>query len=155
MNFVIERHTDLPSGALAALVDESERDGWRFVRRLAEEWVAGANRFDQPGEGLFLARTGGAVVGVCGLNVDPYTAESGVGRVRRLYVLRAYRRHGIGRRLVEAVVRAADGWFRFLRLRTGSPDAAGFYERLGFQPIADVPDCTHVLDLAEQRLIRP
>jgi GNAT superfamily N-acetyltransferase len=155
MNVVIERQNDLSPDALTPLVVESERNGWRFVRRLADEWVAGTNRFDRPGEGLFTARIGRVVVGVCGLNVDPYTAGPDVGRVRRLYVLRAFRRQGVGRRLVEAVVRVAGGRFRLLRLRTENASAAGFYERLGFHPVVGVPDCTHVLELEEERLNRP
>ena len=148
MDVVIERLTDLPPAAVAALVAASERDGWRFVRRLADDWAAGTVRFDRPGEALFAARVGGAVVGVCGLTIDPYAADPAVGRVRRLYVLWAFRGRGVGRGLVEAVVRAARGRFRTLRLRTESPEAAVFYERLGFRPVAGVPDCTHVRELA-------
>ena len=72
---------------LGPLIDDSEREGLRFVRRLADEWASGANRFDRPGEMLFVAWGEGQVVGVAGLNVDPYTDGSGVGRVRHLYVL--------------------------------------------------------------------
>jgi hypothetical protein len=79
---MIYRLRDLPLTAVVTLVTESERSGLRFVRRLTDEWVSGANRFDQPGEGLFAAMVDGHVVGLCGLNVDPYTAEGRVGRVR-------------------------------------------------------------------------
>ena len=41
----------------------SERDGWRFVRRLADVWAAGTNRFDRPGEALFAARVEGSILG--------------------------------------------------------------------------------------------
>jgi ribosomal protein S18 acetylase RimI-like enzyme len=135
------------SGAPADCLAESEHHGLRFVRRLAEEWTSGANRFDRPGEALFVAGLGGRVVAVCGLNVDPYTAEPNVGRVRHLYVLSRCRRLGIGRELVAAVMEAARGRFDSLRLRTTNPAAAQLYERLGFQRRADVADCSHVLDL--------
>jgi len=39
---------------------ESERAGYGFVRRLADEWASGANRFGRPGEALFAARMMGA-----------------------------------------------------------------------------------------------
>jgi GNAT superfamily N-acetyltransferase len=146
MDVTVERLTDLPPDALAALVAESERDGWRFVRRLSDEWAAGTNRFDHPGEALFGAWAAGRLVGVCGLNVDPYTADGTDGRVRRLYVLAAFRRLGVGRRLVRAVVAAARGRFGSLRLRTESREAAAFYEGLGFRPVCR-PDCTHTLEL--------
>jgi GNAT superfamily N-acetyltransferase len=143
---------DLPSDALAPLIAESEREGWQFVRRLADEWTVGSNRFDRPGEGLFVARLGGSIIGVCGLNADPYAADGAIGRVRRLYVLRAYRGRGVGRQLVRAVIAAATGRFQRLRARTENPKAARLYQWLGFQPAAGVADCTHTLELvrAEQ-----
>jgi len=144
---MIYRLRDLPLTAVVTLVTESERSGLRFVRRLTDEWVSGANRFDQPGEGLFAAMVDGHVVGLCGLNVDPYTAEGRVGRVRHLYVMEASRRHGIGRRLVAEVIAAARDSFDRLRLRTANPEATRLYEGLGFAPCAGEADCTHALDL--------
>ena len=148
---MIYRLRDLPLTAVVTLVTESERSGLRFVRRLTDEWVSGANRFDQPGEGLFAAMVDGHVVGLCGLNVDPYTAEGRVGRVRHLYVMEASRRHGIGRRLVAEVIAAARDSFDRLRLRTANPEAARLYEGLGFAPCAGEADCTHALDLRVTR----
>jgi GNAT superfamily N-acetyltransferase len=144
---VIERVIGPPAGALAALLAESEREGSRFVRRIVDEWAAGTNRFDRPGEALFTARLGDRLIGVCGLNVDPYAAAQNVGRVRRLYVLSAYRRLGAGRQLVLAVLAAARGRFDVVRLRTTNPAAARLYERLGFRPGPDPLDATHVLEL--------
>lgn len=143
----VERLSALPPGFVDALVDESERAGLRFVRRLAEEWASGANRFDGPGEALFAALMDGRVIGVCGLNVDPYAATPRIGRVRHLYVLSACRRLGIGQRLVGEVVEAARGPFDTLRLRTQNPAAARLYERLGFRHNPGSPDCTHLMDL--------
>jgi GNAT superfamily N-acetyltransferase len=138
----IERLADLPA-SLVALVAESEQRGYQFVRRLADEWATGANRFDKPGEALFGAWVAGRLLGVCGLNIDPYVADERIGRIRHLYVLEEFRRHGIGRRLVEAVVEAARGRFTVLRLRTESALAAAFYEKLGFCQQVGVPACTH------------
>jgi GNAT superfamily N-acetyltransferase len=143
----VERLTGQSADCLRVLVAESEAHGLRFVRRLVDEWTSAANRFAGRGEALFVARVGDGVVGVCGLGVDPYAAAPGMARVRHLYVLSAHRRHGIGRALVTEVVQAARGRFDRLRLRTGNPDAARLYERLGFQPTPDAPDCTHVMDL--------
>jgi len=147
----IERLTDLQPERLAPLIAESEQHGLRLVRRLADEWASGANRFDRPGEALFVARDDGRVVGVGGLNVDPYAAEPTVGRVRHLYVLTAYRRLGIGGRIVEEIVETARGRFERLRLSTSNPEAARLYERLGFRPRADVAHCTHALEMTRER----
>jgi GNAT superfamily N-acetyltransferase len=147
----VERIVDLAPASLTTLVAESEQSGLRFVRRLIDEWASGINRFDRPAEALFAARVGGQIVGVCGLNVDPYTAEGRVGRVRHLYVKEAYRRHGIGRQLVAEVIGAARDSFDRLRLRTANPEAARLYEALGFAPCAGEADCTHALDLRVRR----
>jgi ribosomal protein S18 acetylase RimI-like enzyme len=146
MEVVVDLVSELPLDALAPLLAESEGEGWRFVRRLADEWARGSNRFDRPGEALFVARAGESIVGVCGLNADLYAVDGAIGRVRRLYVLRAYRRRGIGRRLVQAVVGAAAGRFRVLRVRTENSDASRLYQRVGFQPVAGTADCTHLLE---------
>ena len=144
----IERLIGPPAGTLDTLLAECEREGSRSVRRIVDEWAAGTNRFDRPGEALFTARLGDRLVGVCGLNVDPYAAAADIGRVRRLYVLSAYRRLGAGRLLVLAVIEAARERFDVLHLRTTNPAAARLYESLGFRPSAETADATHVLDLA-------
>jgi catechol 2,3-dioxygenase-like lactoylglutathione lyase family enzyme/GNAT superfamily N-acetyltransferase len=133
---------------LATLVMDSEAQGVRFVRRLVDEWATGVNRFDQPGEALFVARRAGAVVGVCGLNIDPYVGRDGerrVGRVRHLYVVSTHRRLGIGGRLLGEVLAAARGWFELVHLRTGDPAAAALYERRGFRPTGGDAHCTHII----------
>ena len=142
----IVRITDFKLSALQGLRAESVHEGFSFVDRLCAEWVSGANRFDAPGEALFLAVNDGQVVGVCGLNCDPYAHDPLVGRVRRLYVSRAHRHRGIGRALLEAVVACARGHFNLLRVRT---EAAGdFFTAQGFRHIASGTEVTHVLELS-------
>ena len=141
-----EHFRDLQWDAVEALVVESEGVGLGFLRRLVDEWASGRNRFDRPGEALFGAWMDGHLVGVCGLNVDPYGASPSVGRVRHLYVLTVHRRLGVGRRLVAEVIRVAAGRFDRLRLRTHNPAAARLYEALGFRP-ADEADCTHAMEV--------
>jgi len=143
----IERLTEASPGLFDALVAESERAGYGFVRRLADDWASGANRFERPGEALFAARMDGRLIGACGLNVDPYTPAPGVGRVRHLYVLTDYRRLGVGRRLVERVLEAARGRFERLRLSTQNPAAAQLYERLGFERRIGAADHTHLKEI--------
>jgi GNAT superfamily N-acetyltransferase len=146
MSARIDRLSGSPTDCLGGLIAESQTLGLGFLRRLADEWVTGANRFDAPGEVLLVARIDDTIVGVCGLNVDPYAGRQNVGRVRHLYVLQAHRRRGVGRQLVAAVLRAARGRFDRLHLRTGNPDAARLYEELGFRPVGADHD-THVLEL--------
>jgi GNAT superfamily N-acetyltransferase len=145
----IERLDDLPAAGFVVLLAESEQAGLPLLRRLADEWVSGANRFDRPGEALFGARIGRELVAIGGLNVDPYAAAPGAGRVRHVYVLAPWRRAGIGGRLVTEIVAAARGRFDRLQLRTHNSAAARLYERLGFRPCADVAHCTHALELTD------
>ena len=92
----------------AEMLAESEASGYRFLRRVVDEWESGANRFSRPGEVLLIAELSGRWVGVCGLSIDPYLDDPRVGRVRNVYVLTECRRMGIGRSLVEeAIVRGA------------------------------------------------
>lgn len=117
---------------LVALAREAEQDGHRMVSRLIGDWRDGTNRFERPGESLYLATLEGEVAGVCGLNIDPYLDDPRVGRVRRLYVSTAHRRRGLGSLLVSCIVDDARQSFDVLRLRTRNPIAAAFYESLGF-----------------------
>src|SRR5215475_4518978 len=110
---------------LAPLSEEAGRDGLRFVARLVDDWAFGSNRFDQPGERLVAVVREGLVLGVCGLNRDPYTRPSGIGRLRHLYVRKSGRRSGIGSALVRYLLEGAQGSFVAVRLRT-TPDAAMF-----------------------------
>ncbi|MCM3628284.1 GNAT family N-acetyltransferase [Paenibacillus glycanilyticus] len=133
---------------LKRLVDESTGEGFRHVLRLANDYEAGTNRFDKEGEALFIAIQHGEIVGICGLNQDPYSSDSRVGRVRRLYVLPSVRRFGIGRMLMESVIAEAKDSFQILVLRTDNPDADLFYQSIGFSVSVGAKQDTHFVKLS-------
>ena len=141
----INKVTELDTAVLQQLCAESSQEGFRFMDRLREEWASGANRFDGTGEALFLAVKDGQVVGVCGLNRDPYAHDVRIGRVRRLYVLRSHRHGGVGRSLLEAVIAHAREHFDVLRVRTEA--ASDFYTARGFRRDMSDAEATHVLKL--------
>lgn len=118
-----------------ALRLECDREGHRMLARFAESWRDGSNRLDRPGERAVGAYWNGQLVGLCGRNRDPYDEFARAGRVRHLYVGATHRRTGIGRALVEHIIDGADEWFDYLNTNC-PPEAAAFYERLGFAPIA-------------------
>lgn len=129
------------------LVQESEREGFRFVKRLYDDYVSGTNRFDRDGEALFVARQSNQAVGICGLNQDPYSPESNIGRVRRLYVHPDFRKHGVGRQLISRVILEASRFYATLTLRTDNPVACQFYQAMGFSTDHLPESATHWLSL--------
>ncbi|MBN69603.1 MAG: GNAT family N-acetyltransferase [Gimesia sp.] len=129
---------------LDLLAEEARRQGYRMLDRLQQEWREGINRFDREGECVLIAVGEDRIVDVCGLNRDPYCSLKDIGRVRRLYVASGVRRRGVGRLLVEAIQQRCPGVFQQLRLRTDSSATSAFYQALGFRPVKDEPDCTHV-----------
>ena len=139
--------TRLPDRIIRPLLDSSEAEGFRFVRRVVNEWATGKNRFSGGGEALLGILVDDRLVAICGLTRDPYLDDPGVGRLRNLYVLPAYRGRGLGAALTREVIDRANSSFRLLRLRAATPEAGLLYERLGFTPTTDAPDCTHVLRL--------
>ncbi|MFZ0012996.1 MAG: GNAT family N-acetyltransferase [Acidimicrobiia bacterium] len=134
---------------LARVAEGEEMD---FVRRLIDDWGDGSNRFDQPDEVLLGVISPSRLVGVGGLNRDPYLDDPSVGRIRHVYIEPGYRGRGVGRELVGALVDRARGHFARVRLRVsplGSPD---FYLAIGFSPTTE-SDATHTLRLTPHGIL--
>src|ERR1700685_2460996 len=122
------------------LRDEADRDGVRNMALLVERWRNGAERFDGPGEALFGAFDGNALVGVGGV-----TRETAVPamRMRRLYMLKAHRKLGAGRLLAEAMIaKGFEGVERLTCNTRATAQAAPFWEAMGFSRV-DAPTWTH------------
>ena len=127
-----------------ALKSESIALHFNMLRRLEENWQRGENRFNAPGEKLLGAFLNGKLVGVCGLNRDPFSQQPRAGRIRHLYISEKCRGLGIGKQLLAVVMADASIWFDFLN--THAPQAAwAFYDHAGFVPVADEPRVTHRL----------
>lgn len=144
----VRRAEHLAGGALAPLSEASQAEGFAFISRLADELERGD--YIKPGAALFCAWEVAQLVGVVGLTLDPYLdgldetprCRLTVGRVRHLYVLPCARRAGVGSALLAALTDEARRHYRVLRLRTGNPAAAAFYEALGLAATTEV-DATH------------
>ncbi len=120
---------DLPAG-FDALRAEALAEGFRQIERLAADWEAGTTRFDRDGEALLAARLNGVLVGIGGLTIEPVVP--GALRMRRFYVRPAFRRVGVGRQLVTALLAGADG-DRSITVNAG-PASFAFWDSLGFNP---------------------
>lgn len=63
------------SPGFAELRSQSMAEGFNILRRLEDNWLSGQHRFDKSGEKLIGASVDGLIVGVCGLNIDPFTRK--------------------------------------------------------------------------------
>lgn len=143
---VVAEIRELPPD-LAPLVGTSAAEGFQFLQRLVRDWRSGANRFEAPGEVLLEVRRDGRLVGIGGLNCDPYARVASIGRVRHVYVAPGSRRLGMGSRLVVEILARARGRFAAVRLRTSTREAELFYRALGFAPTVGDPEATHAIRL--------
>jgi GNAT superfamily N-acetyltransferase len=131
LSLEIRRVVTLPSD-IEYLRIEATSEGFSFMEKLVNEWKSAANRFDKSGEIFAGAFENERLVAVCGLNIDPYMADSSVARLRHLYVLKSVRRKGVASSLVRYLLDIAGMSFTDVRLFTDTANAAVFYETLGF-----------------------
>jgi len=148
---MIQRLGTLDAAQVEPILVASQREGFRFVTRLCEEWASGVNRFERPGEALFGVFVGADLVGIGGLNRQ---TES-TGRLRRFYILPPYRRQGWGRRLLRHILTHAAEHFRCVVLQTDTDSADRFYRACGFARAQDSGDVTHTIELASAELDAP
>jgi GNAT superfamily N-acetyltransferase len=146
---VIAHILELEPESIHHLAEESLSQGFRFVERLIRDYCNGLNCFDRSGEMLLAALAQGRVVGIGGLNRDPYFNDLKVGRLRHLYVGSAWRRRGVGRLLVTQLVHEASQHYQLLTLRTDTPAANEFYQKLGFKTHPLWEHTTHHLQLGQ------
>jgi len=140
---MILRLHDLPSADLRPLLQEAKGEGFRFLERLQDDWAGGANRFDREGEALFGYYVRSRLAAVGGINRQ----SASCGRLRRFYVLRDFRRRGIGRALVAQILTHSALYFDEVVLHTETASADAFYQAAGFSGIAESNDPTHKIYL--------
>ncbi len=132
-------------GEFAVMRAEAAAEGVRNMDLLAAQWVAGEQRFDEPGA-LFAAFAAGALAGVGGVTAETDLAEPAM-RMRRLYVRPAFRGGGIGRRLAAAMMQQGFQAAPLLTVNARATEAAGpFWQAMGFDAI-DWPGVSHALRL--------
>jgi GNAT superfamily N-acetyltransferase len=137
---------ELPAG-FDALRAEALAEGFRQVERLATDWETRAARFDREGEALLAARLNGVLAGIGGLTIEPVAPDS--LRMRRFYVRAPFRRCGVGREIVRALLARVKEIDRQITVNAGA-GSGPFWEALGF--VADRRDGhTHILKVAEPK----
>lgn len=143
----IQQVKELDLEKIQPLIEECSAEGFAFMKKLEDEYLSGSNRFDKHGEVLYAAYHNNQIVGICGLNLDPYEEKPTIGRVRHLYVAKEYRRLGIARQLVTQIIHEAKQHYHELTLRTYNREADKFYRSIGFSTNSDYKSVTHILPL--------
>lgn len=138
------------SEGILKLEEESKRGGFRFLERLVSDYQSGANTFQKPGEMLLGAYNGETLIGVAGINDDPYSQNEKAGRIRRFYVSKEHRRQGAGELQLRTLLKKADDFFDVAVLRTDTNEAALFYKRAGFIENGKYENSTYYLDLTRK-----
>jgi GNAT superfamily N-acetyltransferase len=121
-------HVDLTN-----LVEQSKEEGFRFVERLVNDYRSGSNTFNRGGEVLLgVFNEEGTLVAIGGLNKDPFSTGECIGRLRRFYVSKEFRRSGIGSMLVRRIIDEARKYYDILVLHTDTEQGDTFYRAIGF-----------------------
>lgn len=135
----------LDDSEILPLVKLSESEGFSYLRRFTEEYKNNINGFNKRGEILIGAYHSNELIGICGLNQDPFLNDEHISRLRRVYVSPNYRRQGVGRMLVEYIITHARQHFKIMVLRTLSEEGRFFYHSLGFTADQQTEHYTHTL----------
>lgn len=116
----------------------AESDAWYAANYPAESnHLIDIATLKQPNVAFFTARRQGRVLGF-GSIVDRCSGEERYGEIKRMYVAPTERGLGVGRRLLEALERHAEGLgITCIRLETGvrQPEAIGLYRSCGYREI--------------------
>lgn len=129
------------------LLQPSLDEGYTFLQRLWDEYQSGINRFDTEGAILLGVKADEQIIGVGGVQKDPYLNQQMIGRIQHLYILSAYRRTGVGRHLMHTLIDHARSHFTILTLRTLTEHGSAFYNSLGFSSQPRFASATHWLVL--------
>lgn len=124
---------ELPQG-FAVLREDARAEGYGHIERLFDDWRAGTIRFDKDDELLLVAYADGELAAVGGITQD--TTLKRTLRMRRFYVRPKFRRNGVGRKLVEALLVDARDRELPVVVNAGPKEAPVFWESMGFVPDA-------------------
>jgi GNAT superfamily N-acetyltransferase len=128
MTVCLRRIASLPNG-FEGLRADAEADGYRHMRRLAAEFEASREMFHAV-QAAFIA---GGLAGIGGITDEPQPTSGPAWRLRRLYVHREFRRRGVARAIVAALLADAANKVLIVTAHAGDDSAARFWEAIGFQ----------------------
>ncbi|WP_080846286.1 GNAT family N-acetyltransferase [Cytobacillus gottheilii] len=146
--FKIQPIENLSGVDIDPLLEESKEEGFHFLERLKLDYIQGTNTFNKPGEWLYgVFNEKEELIAIAGLNIDPFTNDKTIGRLRRFYVSRDVRRKGVGGFMLKEIITAAKSYYSILVLYTDTTQAGAFYLKFGFICENKYPNSTHFLKL--------
>ncbi|KFM99869.1 N-acetyltransferase [Bacillus clarus] len=129
------------------LITESKENGFNFLLRLINEYENGINTFHKIGECLYGIFQEDNLIGIGGLNQDPYTKDKRIGRLRRFYISKDYWRKGLGKSLLERILHDAKMYFEIVVLYTDTEQGDQFYTSNGFVKGTMYAGASHYINL--------
>jgi len=130
--YEVKRINNVMNENIYPLVEESQKAGFRFLQKLINDYSDGSNTFNKPGEALYgVYGQDGVLIAVGGININPFSDDARIGRIRRFYVANDYRRKGIGKLLLKTLISEAKNHFQVMVLNS-TPQADAFYTSFGF-----------------------
>ncbi|MGH1256118.1 MULTISPECIES: GNAT family N-acetyltransferase [Bacillus] len=129
------------------LVQESKEEGFNFLIKLISEYENKINIFNKTGECLYGIFQGEKLIGIGGLNEDPYTENNKISRLRRFYIAKEYRRKGLGRLLLVRIISDAKKHFNIVVLNADTVQGDKFYTSIGFVKEIKFVGASHYLNL--------
>ena len=76
----VKKISDFKEVDVSKLIQESEKEGYRFVTRLKEEYEDGTNRFSEQGEALYGVWEDKELVSIGGLTKNTITTEETISK---------------------------------------------------------------------------
>ncbi|MES9691739.1 N-acetyltransferase [Bacillus toyonensis] len=143
----IQQIENLMKYEISHLVQDSKEGGFNFLIKLINEYENKINVFNKTGECLYGIFQGEKLIGIGGLNEDPYTENNKIGRVRRFYIATEYRRKGLGRLLLVRILSDAKKYFNIVVLNTDTEQGDKFYTSGGFVKGKKYVGASHYLNL--------
>ncbi|AHA06160.1 MULTISPECIES: GNAT family N-acetyltransferase [Bacillus] len=143
----IQQIENLMKYEISHLVQDSKEGGFNFLIKLINEYENKINVFNKTGECLYGIFQREKLIGIGGLNEDPYTENNKIGRVRRFYIAKEYRRKGLGRLLLVRILSDAKKYFNIVVLNTDTEQGDKFYTSGGFVKGKKYVGASHYLNL--------
>ncbi|MBO1625650.1 GNAT family N-acetyltransferase [Bacillus arachidis] len=146
-NLQIKQIKNLLQVDIIHLIEESRKEGFNFLLKLINEYKNKTNTFSKRGECLYGIFQGDALIGIGGINQDPYAKVKAIGRLRRFYISKECRRKGLGNLLLKRILSDAKEHFQIVVLYTDTKQASQFYISNGFMKSERYQGSTHYLRL--------